>query len=84
MQQPIIDPDKVNAWTSSMRAAFGGGPGDIGTWLAVGFTVVVLFVVVLAAWRAGRRRGSDPMDDLQFLIDAKPGPKSLGDAPARH
>ena len=83
MQQPVIDPEKVNAWTASMRSAFSGGPGDIVSWIAVGITVAVLFVVVLAAWRAGRRRAPDPMDDLQFLIDAKPGPKGLGHAPVR-
>ena len=83
MQQPIIDPDKVNAWTESMRGAFSGGPGDIGTWLALGITVAVLFVVVFTAWRSSRHT-ADPNDDLQFLIDAKPGPKALGHGPVRH
>jgi hypothetical protein len=76
MRQPIIDPDKVNAWTASMRDAFSGGPGDIGMWLLVGITVAVLALVLLAAWQANRRI-PDPLDDLQHLIDAKPGPKSL-------
>jgi hypothetical protein len=83
MQQPIIDPDKVNAWTESMRGAFSGGPGGLGTWLFVGITVAVLFIIVFTAWRSSRHM-PDPNQDLPFLIDAKPGPKALGHAPGRH
>jgi len=52
MQQPIIDPNKVNAWTASMRQAFG--PSSIDTWLVIGFSVAILLVVAYAAWSAGR------------------------------
>lgn len=48
MRQPIIDPDKVNAWSESMRGSFGGS--DLGTWLIVGFTVAFLVFVAFSAW----------------------------------
>ena len=53
MQQPIIDPDKVNAWTASMRAAFGGG-GDVGTWVTIGIVTVALAAVIWSAWWSSR------------------------------
>ena len=53
MQQPIIDPDKVDAWTASMRAAFGGG-SDIGTWVTLGIIAVVLVAIIGSAWWGSR------------------------------
>jgi len=52
MQQPIIDLEKVDAWTASMRASFAGS--DLGTWLVIGITAAVLLAVVFAAWRTSK------------------------------
>ncbi|HLG71738.1 MAG TPA: hypothetical protein VK009_15065 [Chloroflexota bacterium] len=52
MQQPIIDLEKVNAWTESMRHAFGGN--DIGTWLVIAFTVAFVGFVAFTAWQVNR------------------------------
>jgi hypothetical protein len=52
MQQPIIDPDKANAWTESMRQAFGGT--ELGMWLVVGFALAFIGFVFLTAWQANR------------------------------
>src|SRR5689334_2327337 len=52
MRQPIIDPDKVNSWTESMRQAFG--PSDLGLWLVIGFSLAFLLLVVLTAWSVDR------------------------------
>jgi hypothetical protein len=85
MRQPIIDPDKVNAWTASMRDAFSGGNTDIGMWVVIGLTALVLVAVI---WSASRRPGPDAMEDLDNLIKAKPAAgrpaKSLGHGPVRH
>jgi hypothetical protein len=52
MRQPIIDPDKVNAWTASVRDAFA--VNDVANWLVVGITVALLVLVVVSAWLASK------------------------------
>ena len=84
MRQPIIDPEKVDSWTQSMRAAFSSGPGTLGMWIALAVVLIALTIVVAAAWRSSRPQ-PDPMLDLQRLVEAKPGPKATLDrAHARH
>jgi hypothetical protein len=84
MSQPIIDPDKVNAWTESMRASFGGGSDSLSLWIVAGLTLVALLGVLIVAVRTARAPGPDPTQDLQHLIDAKPGAKAIHDgAPTR-
>jgi hypothetical protein len=52
MRQPIIDPDKVNAWTASVRDAFA--VNDVANWLVVGITVALLVLVVVSARLASK------------------------------
>jgi hypothetical protein len=56
MQRPIIDPDKVNAWTASMRDAFGGSGSDLGTWIAIAIITIALAAIVWSAWWGSRHR----------------------------
>jgi len=88
MRQPTIDPEKVNAWTASMRDAFSGGNTDIGMWVVIGLTALVLVAVIWSAWSASRHPAPDAMEDLDNLIKAKPAAgrpaKSLGHGPIRH
>ncbi len=53
MKQPIIDPDKVAAWTASMRGSFA--EDALGLWLVVCLTLAFLVVVVLVAWSGSRK-----------------------------
>ena len=48
MRQPIIDPDKVSAWTESMRGMFANN--TVGTLLVLGFTLAFLTFVIYNAW----------------------------------
>ena len=54
MKQPIIDPEKVNAWTASMRDAFAGAPVSPAVWVGVGVALGAL--VILFATRGLRLR----------------------------
>lgn len=54
MEQPIIDPDKVSAWTASVRGVFAYD--NLGTWLVVGLTLSFLAAMILAAWYENRPR----------------------------
>jgi len=88
MRQPTIDPEKVNAWTASMRDAFSGGNTGIGMWVAIGLTALVLVAVIWSAWSASRHAGPDAMEDLDNLIKARPAAdhpaQGSGHAPVRH
>lgn len=48
MNQPIIDPNKVNGWMESMRGVFGDNA--LGMWLVVGIMLAFLLFVFLTAW----------------------------------
>jgi uncharacterized membrane protein YqjE len=53
MEQPIIDPAKVDAWMASMRGAFNGNL--TGSLVLAGAVLAFLMVViVLAVWDAHR------------------------------
>lgn len=86
MRQPVIDPEKVNAWTESMRSSFAGT--DLGTWLIVGMTVGALLLVIVTAWLSRREGKPAIMQDLDNLIKVKPAAdhpaQGSGHAPVRH
>ena len=71
MPQPIIDPDKVDAWTASMRDAFAGG-GSLGTWLTLTILGAAFLAVVWSAWSSSRHQRPDAMADLDHLVKAHP------------
>ncbi|MHB8617983.1 MAG: hypothetical protein ACYDAG_00170 [Chloroflexota bacterium] len=53
MKQIFIDSDKVNAWTASMREAFGGG-SNTGTWVTIGIITMMLLLVIWSVWPSRR------------------------------
>lgn len=83
MPQPIIDPEKVDAWTASMREAFAGG-GSIGTWLTLAIAGAAFVAVVWSAWSSSRHAPPDAMADLDHLVKAQPVIEHNNVREARH
>jgi hypothetical protein len=86
MEQPVIDPDKVDAWTASMRGAFSGNADGLTTWLAIGAILATLILLGFALWRARTSRPQDPLAGLRRLAAPTPQPKPVhhsGPASAR-
>lgn len=52
-----IDKDKVDAWTASMRGAFGGTLPMATTLLIIGLTIAVVVAIV---WFTSTRGNSSP------------------------